>query len=73
MTIGEAMVVLAGDRERRRRDRVMVLAGAWHTAAFSRRRRLPSLASVLAQGTPAPPIDEQRELHQALTEGGGRQ
>ncbi len=68
MTIGEANVVLAGDRERLRRDRAMTLAGAWHTAAFERRRRLPSLASVLHAGTPAPPIDDQRALHRALTE-----
>ncbi len=73
MTIGEANVVLAGDRERRRRDRATTLAGAWHTAAFERRRRLPSLASVLNTGTPAPALDEQRALHAELTEAADRE
>ncbi len=68
LTVGEAMMVIVGHNAARVAHRDDLLAGAWHGAAFTRVRRMPSLARVLRRERPAPALDDQRALHQALLE-----
>lgn len=76
--MGEAVAMIAGDVERQRsdaererdaarRERDAAIAAAWHTAAFMRRRRLPTLRSVLSTSAPAPTIEQARAEHARIT------
>lgn len=65
MTYREIYAAIAGHAVRARRERQIVMIGAWHTAAFTRAKKIPDLKSLLQKMEP-PRVMSNRDLRASI-------